>query len=181
MNHQVISSGWKTGCVTVIAWLIVGLSAGAGRAANGSLPHLEAQGTAKRLMVDGKPFLILGGELGNSAGEPDYLRQFWPKLKGLNLNTVIAPVYWDVIEPVEGEFDFATVDGLLRDARGQNLRLVLLWFGTWKNSMSCYTPGWVKTNLTRFPGHRIAAGIRWRCFHRSATPISRRMRARSGR
>ena len=67
--------------------------------------------------MDGKPFMILGGELDNSTGEPDYLRQFWPKLKALNLNTIVALVYWDVIEPVEVKFDFATVDGLIRGAQ----------------------------------------------------------------
>src|SRR4051812_31335703 len=79
------------------------------------LPHLQKQGTATQLIVDGQAFLMRGGELGNSSGEPDYLRKSWPKLKAMNLNTVVAPVYWDVIEPVEGRFDFATVDGLIAD------------------------------------------------------------------
>src|SRR3954462_14139268 len=106
------------------------------------LPHFLKQGTATQLMVAGQPFLIRGGELGNSSGEPDYLKKSWPKLKAMNLNTVVAPVYWDVIEPVEGKFDFATVDGLIADAHANGMRLVLLWFGTWKNSMSCYVPSW---------------------------------------
>ena len=122
------------------------------------LPHLRVQGTAKQLIVDGQPFLARGGELGNSSGEPDYLRPFWPKLKAMNLNTVVAPVYWDVIEPVEGRFDFATVDGLLADARANDMRLVLLWFGSWKNSMSCYAPAWVKANPERFPRSQDSAG-----------------------
>lgn len=140
-----------------LALLVISTTVASGQT---SLPRLEKQGTASHLIVDGKPFLILGGELGNSTGEPDYLRQFWPKLKALNLNTVLAPVYWDVIEPREGQFDFATVDGLIRDAREQNVRLVLLWFGSWKNSMSCYAPAWVKTNLTRFPRSEDRSGRR---------------------
>ena len=99
------------------------------------LPHLRPQGTATQLVVDGQPFLMRGGELGNSSGEPAYLKKSWPKLSAMNLNTVVTPVYWDVIEPEEGKFDFATVDGLIADARANGLRLVLLWFGTWKNSM----------------------------------------------
>lgn len=122
------------------------------------LPHLRAQGTARQLIVDGQPFLARGGELGNSSGEPDYLRPFWPKLKAMNLNTVVAPVYWDVVEPAEGRLDFATVDGLLADARANDLRLVLLWFGSWKNSMSCYAPAWVKANPERFPRSQDSAG-----------------------
>ena len=73
-------------------------------------------------------------------------------------NGVVVPVYWDVIEPREGKFDFATVDGLLTDARAHDLRLVLLWFGSWKNSMSCYAPDWVKTDTARFPRARDSAG-----------------------
>lgn len=122
------------------------------------LPHLRAQGTAQQLIVDGRPFLARGGELGNSTGEPDFLRPSWPKLKALNLNTVVAPVYWDVVEPEEGRFDFATVDGLLADARTHDMRLVLLWFGSWKNSMSCYAPAWVKSDQQRFPRSQDSMG-----------------------
>ncbi|MBI5425519.1 MAG: DUF5597 domain-containing protein [Opitutae bacterium] len=122
------------------------------------LPHLRAQGTAKQLIVDGAPFLVRGGELGNSSGEPDYLRPFWPKLKAMNLNTVVAPVYWDVVEREEGKLDFASVDGLLADARAHDMRLVLLWFGSWKNSMSCYAPSWVKADPARFPRSQDSAG-----------------------
>jgi beta-galactosidase GanA len=115
------------------------------------IPHLRKQGTATQLIVDGRPLLILGGELGNSSTSSlDYMRPLWPKLVKLNLNTVLAPVYWDLIEPEEGKFDFILVDGLIQDARLYNLRLVLLWFASWKNSMSCYAPVWVKTNQERF-------------------------------
>jgi len=123
-----------------------------------SLPHLRKQGTATQLIVDGKPFLMLAGELGNSTGEPDFLRQYWPKLTSMNLNTLLVPVYWDRFEPEEGTFDFATVDTLIADAREHNMRLVLLWFGSWKNSMSCYAPGWVKRDPTRFPRSQDSRG-----------------------
>jgi len=122
------------------------------------LPHLRPQGTATQLIVDGQPFLVRGGELGNSSGEPDYLRASWPRLKAMNLNTVVAPVYWDVIEPAEGKYEFATVDGLLADARASDLHLVLLWFGSWKNSMSCYAPAWVKRDPARFPRAQDSSG-----------------------
>jgi beta-galactosidase GanA len=115
-------------------------------------PHLRKHETATQLIVDDKPFLVLGGELGNSSTSSlDYMKPFWPKLVKLNLNTILAPVYWDLIEPEEGKFDFTLVDGLIQDARHYNLRLVLLWFASWKNSMSCYAPVWVKTSQERFP------------------------------
>jgi beta-galactosidase GanA len=117
-----------------------------------SPPHLRKQGTATQLVVDGKPFLVLAGELGNSSSSSvENMRPFWPKLAGLNLNTVLMPVYWELIEPTEGKFDFTLVDGLIQDARKHKLRLVPLWFASWKNSMSSYAPAWVKTNQRRFP------------------------------
>lgn len=115
-------------------------------------PHLERRGRATQLVIDGKPFLILAGELGNSsASSRAYMRDKWPKLQAMHLNTVLAPVEWDLIEPGEGKFDFASVDGLIEDARAHDMHLVLLWFGTWKNSISSYVPSWVKRDSKRFP------------------------------
>ncbi|HBG26452.1 MAG: hypothetical protein A2Y10_09940 [Planctomycetes bacterium GWF2_41_51] len=123
------------------------------------IPFLKKQGDAVQLIVNGKPFLILGGELGNStASSRESLKAIWPKLKQMNLNAVLAPVYWDLIEPMEGKFDFKLVDALIAGARKNKMRLILLWFGSWKNSMSCYVPGWVKTNQERFPRARLKNG-----------------------
>ncbi len=117
-----------------------------------SMPHLAHQHGAYQIIVDGKPFLVRGGELENSsASNLSYLDTIWPKVVAMHFNTVLAPVYWQLIEPQEGNFDFRTVDGLLRGARKHNVKVVLLWFGTWKNSMSCYAPGWVKRDEARFP------------------------------
>ena len=114
-------------------------------------PHLERRGHATQLIVDGKPFLILGGELGNStASNGEAMKGVWPKLQAMHLNTVLAPAYWELIEPREGQFDFASVDGLIGDARAHDKHLVLLWFGTWKNSMSSYVPSWAKRDTQRF-------------------------------
>jgi len=124
----------------------------AARNYNTDIPHLVKHGTATQLIVEGKPFLILGGELGNStASDLIYLDQYWENFKEINLNTILAPVYWELIEPQEGKFDFSLVEGLIRDARKHDLKLVLLWFGSWKNSMSCYAPSWIKTDFERFP------------------------------
>lgn len=116
------------------------------------IPHLEKRGTATQLIVDGRPFLVLGAELNNSsASSLEYMRPLWPRIAAANLNTVLATVSWELMEPEEGRFDFSLVDGLLRDARRQNLRLILLWFGSWKNGKSTYQPVWVKTAQQRFP------------------------------
>jgi len=138
--------------------LCIALTLGVTSVHAAELPTLRRQGTATQLIVDGQPFLGRGGELGNSSAEPEYLRPYWPKLKAMNLNMVVAPVYWNLIEPQEGKFDFSTIDGLLRDARAHQMRLTLLWFGSWKNSMSCYVPDWVKLDAQRFPRSRDASG-----------------------
>ncbi len=122
------------------------------RADEQNRPHLRKQGSATQLIVDGKPFLILGGELGNSsASDLKYMQPIWSKLVAMHLNTVLVPVYWELIEPEEGMFDFALVDSIIHSARQYHLRLAFLWFGSWKNSMSCYAPEWVKTNQEWFP------------------------------
>lgn len=104
------------------------------------------------LQVEGKPFLILGGELGNSsASDRAWLKPHWARLKAMGLNTVLVPISWELVEPQEGKFDFSTLDWLVEDARANGLRLGLLWFGAWKNSMSSYVPAWVKRDEKRFP------------------------------
>jgi len=74
---------------------------------NNNISHLKQKGTTYQLIVDGNPFLILGGELGNSSFTSlEYMEPNWKKLTGLNLNSVLAPIYWELIEPVEDIFDF---------------------------------------------------------------------------
>ncbi len=116
------------------------------------IPHLKTQSNAIQLIVKDKPFIILGGELGNSSFTSiEYMASIWPKLKVMNLNTVLAPVYWELIEPEEGVFDFELLDELIAEARNHDLKLVLLWFASWKNSMSSHAPAWVKLDQERFP------------------------------
>jgi beta-galactosidase GanA len=69
----------------------------------------------------------------------------------MNLNTILVPAYWDLMEPEEGKFDFTLIDSIINTSRKNNLKVILLWFGSWKNSMSCYAPAWIKTNEKRFP------------------------------
>lgn len=133
-------------------WLAALSSIVLSTAAVAEIPRLETQGSTQRLVVDGRPMLLIGGELGNSsASSQAYMARYWPKLKAMNLNTVLAPVSWELIEPKEGAYDFSSVDALLRDARAHDMKLVLLWFGAWKNSMSTYVPSWVKRDQARFP------------------------------
>ncbi len=126
---------------------------------NNEHPHLRKTEKVTQLIVEGKPFLVLGGELGNSsASDSDELGPMFDKLRHMHLNTVLVPVYWDRMEAQEGIFDFPLVQSAIEAARAHHLRLVLLWFGTWKNSMSCYIPGWVKRDTTRFERVRLSNG-----------------------
>jgi hypothetical protein len=115
------------------------------------IPHLDRSPSSTQLIAGGRPFLILGGELGNSAaGTSAQADEILPRVARLHINTVLMPVAWDQVEPVEGKFDFTILDHWIEQARAQHLRLVLLWFGSWKNAVSSYTPEWVKRDPKRF-------------------------------
>ena len=117
-----------------------------------AIPNLQKKGNKTQLIVNGKPFIIRGGELGNSsATSMESMEPIWQKLTDMNLNTVLTPIYWELIEKEEGSFDFSLVDDLILKARKENLKLVFLWFGSWKNSMSSHAPAWVKLNQKKYP------------------------------
>jgi beta-galactosidase GanA len=125
-----------------------------------SIPSLRKQGKATQLIVNGQPFMVLGGELGNSsASNLEYMHPIWKKLKLMNCNTVLTPVYWELIEPEKGRFDFILLDSIIESARKHEMKLVLLWFGSWKNSMSCYVPSWIKKDYKTFPRAYDEKGI----------------------
>jgi beta-galactosidase GanA len=115
------------------------------------LPHFVSAGAKHELIVDGRPFLILGAQTNNSSNYPAELPQVWSVVDQLHANTVEIPVAWEQVEPVEGRFDFSWVDTLLPEARKHNVRLVLLWFGAFKNTNPSYAPVWVKSDTKRFP------------------------------
>ena len=114
-------------------------------------PRLVQKDGRWALLVDGHPYLILGGQIHNSSAWPAELPQVWDSLAKLHANTVEVPVYWEQMEPREGQFDFGNVDAIVSEARRHNLRVVLLWFGTWKNGNMHYVPEWVKSDTKRFP------------------------------
>lgn len=126
---------------------------------NGNIPHLTSQGTAIQLIVDGKPFLMLAGEVGNSsASNINYINEVWEKAVKMNLNTLLVPAYWELIEPKQDQFNFTLIDSIIFSARKYNLKIVFLWFGSWKNSMSSYVPFWIKKNQEEFPRARTKKG-----------------------
>ena len=117
----------------------------------GELPRLVTKDGRHALMVDGAPFLMLGGQAHNSSNYPAALEPLWAAIADAGANTVEVPVAWEQVESTEGRFDFSFVDTLVKEARQNKVRLVLLWFGTWKNTSASYSPEWVKFNNQRFP------------------------------
>ena len=116
-----------------------------------NMPHVEKRADHYAMVVDGKPFLVLGAQINNSSSWASTLPDVWPALSALHVNTVEAPVYWEVMEPQPNKFDFANVDLLVNGAREHHLKLVLLWFGTWKNGQNHYVPEWIKTDPKKYP------------------------------
>lgn len=123
-------------------------------------PKLERVGNTAHIVANNKPMLMIGGEMGNSSASTleDVGRHF-SYLHRLGLNTVLAPVSWELIEPKEGSFDMSSLDNILLEARKNDLKVVLLWFGAWKNSMSCYAPEWFKRDTKRFPRAHTMDGM----------------------
>ena len=121
-------------------------------AQNNAIPHLQKQGAATQLIVKGKPFLMLAGELHNSStSSAAFMRPIWQQMKDKNLNTIIAAASWELIEKEEGKFNFTLIDSMITGARNQGLHLIIIWFGSWKNGGSTYMPSWIKKDFNKYP------------------------------
>ncbi|MBU9746792.1 DUF5597 domain-containing protein [Lachnospiraceae bacterium ASD3451] len=100
---------------------------------------------------DGTPFFSLGGQVHNSSSySEETMRRAWKAAEALGLNTVAAPVFWNLLEPEEGVYDYSQVHMLLQQAEAHGMHLILLWFGSWKNGASQYIPVWMRTQKERF-------------------------------
>jgi hypothetical protein len=144
----------------VIAAALPLLAGAQPKLAAGPPPHLEKRGLATQLIVDGKPFLVLAGELSNTvSSDTERMKEVWPALASqAHMNTVLTGISWDWIEPEEGKYDFRLVDELIAGAKRNNVRIVWLWFASWKNGLSSFAPAWVKARQSRFPRAQIRDG-----------------------
>ena len=139
--------------VPAITGLVFMLSAEMGwcQANKESMPQIIEKDGRHAFLVDGQPFFMLGGQAHNSSAWPGMMPQVWHAVKTMNANTLEIPIYWEQIEPQPGKFDFSLVDTLLKQGREHNVRLVLLWFATWKNGSSHYMPEWMKHDPVKYP------------------------------
>ena len=117
----------------------------------GTIPKIIEKDGHHALIVDGQPFLMLGGQAHNSSGWPGMLPQVWCAIKSMHANTLEVPIYWEQIEGQPGKFDFSLVDTILKQGREHKVHLVLLWFASWKNGSSHYMPEWMKREPAKYP------------------------------
>lgn len=158
MRHKIISRLLDDMKNFIISLLLCILAMGAQAQRQPRLEHRD--NSTARIVVNDRPMLMIGGELGNSsASTPEDVKRTFSHLHKMGLNTVLVPVSWELIEPQEGEFDMGTLDVILSEARHNELKVVLLWFGAWKNSMSCYAPEWFKRDVKRFPRAHMSEGV----------------------
>lgn len=137
--------------ITITVWFMLAVAETLAQSPAGIMPTIVEKNGRHVLLVDGQPFLILGGQAHNSSAWPGMLPQLWSAIKTMHANTLEVPIYWEQIEPQPGKFDFSLIDTLLTQAREHNVRLVLLWFATWKNGSNHYMPEWMKRDAAKYP------------------------------
>ena len=101
--------------------------------------------------VNGKPFFPLGAQSHNSSSyDAEMFREAVRSTLAINCNTIEAPVYWEKIEPEEGVFEFSMVKNMVEICRENDLKLIILWFASWKNGEMSYCPEYIKRDTARF-------------------------------
>ena len=115
------------------------------------LPYIDKKNNVPHLIVDSEPFLILGLQWAcNSCFSPETMGPLFPAARELGCNTAVLPVYWQEVEPELNRYDFSLVDYRIDQARKNGLRLVLLWFASYKNAEECYAPEYIRNNIKTY-------------------------------
>ena len=115
------------------------------------MPRIVENEGRHALLVDGEPFFMFGGQSANSSTWPKMLPGVWSTIESMHANTLEIPIYWEQFEPEPGKFDYSTIQMVLDQARERDVRLVLLWFATWKNGSNHYMPQWMKNDPQKYP------------------------------
>ena len=113
----------------------------------------------EKLFVDGAPYLILAVQMNcDSCYSADTLEVLFQNAAKMGCNTVSVPFYWRRFEPEEGRYDTDFLESVLSRARKYALRVVLAWFGSYKNGALHYAPDWVLADTERFARVRRGDG-----------------------
>ena len=145
----------RTGGAIVCA-LAVSAAYAQTRPADQNVPHLEKRGLATQLIVDGKPFLVLGQEPPTSgASNLEYIKYMLQVQADTHTNTADIAIGWNWIEREKGKYDFTILDAIIEDARLIDQRICIIWFGSWKNGLSSFVPTWIKADYQHFPRAQI--------------------------
>ena len=115
------------------------------------MPRIVENEGRHALLVDGEPFFMFGGQSANSSTWPKMLPGVWSTIESMHANTLEIPIYWEQFEPEPGKFDYSMIQMVLDQARERDVRLVLLWFATWKNGSNHYMPQWMKNDPQKYP------------------------------
>jgi Domain of unknown function (DUF5597)/Glycosyl hydrolases family 35 len=139
-------------CCAIAIAMLTGMNTSPARAQteDSSLPHVVKKDGRFALIVGGAPYLILGAQTNNSSAWPAVLPKVWPAMEFLHANTIEIPVYWEQFEPEQGKFDTTNIDTIITQAREHHLRVIFLWFATWKNGSNHYTPQWMKLQPEKY-------------------------------
>lgn len=143
---------------SIVALMVLACALGADAQSTPEMPRIVNQGGHAALMLEGAPYFVLGAQIHNSSSWRVSLPKVWALAAGLHVNTIEAPIYWEQMEQQPGEFNYSTVDMLIRQAREHRVHLILLWFGTWKNGRMHYVPEWIKTNSEKYPRVKASDG-----------------------
>jgi hypothetical protein len=109
------------------------------------IAHFEELNGRKAFFVDGKPFIILGLQWDcDGCYTPEDMDPFFEHGEKMGLNTASLLLYWKEIEPVKGEYRFEMLDHRIEMARKHNMKIVLVWFGSYKNGNLTYAPDYIR-------------------------------------
>ena len=79
----------------------------------------------------------------------DWQANYLAILDDLNVKKIRIPVYWDLIEPQEGQYDFADLDWQLQESQKRNAEIILTIGQKVPRWPECYIPQWTNSDVAK--------------------------------
>lgn len=122
-------------------------------------PYSYYATTTKHLMVNGKPFLMLGAQLRTDfflqldKKTPDELAPYFELAANMNVLVVQVPVAWRDIEPEKDAYTSSLVEKYIELCDKYQMKLEILWFGSYMcgYSVEGYIPDYVLKDTSTYP------------------------------